>query len=661
MLPSTQSITVVDAAAGASRNKQQSWEFGVNDVLVDASQEDVFARCAKDIVDGVLEGYNGTVLAYGQTGAGKTHTMTGGATGGYANRGLVPRAVSYVFRQLEAAEAAGLPPARVRVSYLEIYNESLFDLLQGDGVGASAGDLAVFEDRRGRTHVKGLTMRAVSSEEDALNLLFDGEAARAIAEHQLNQASTRSHCVFTVYVHRRGVAAEDELVSSKLHLVDLAGSERVSKTASSGKTLDEAKYINKSLTFLEQVVMALIDKRRDHVPYRSSKLTNVLKDSLGGNCRTRMIACVWPETVHREETLATLRFSSRMMMVTTTPSVNVERASVAAVAKYEKEILHLRQELAMHDVLAGRSGVKYGALGEEEHNWVAKTMQAYVAGHIDAVKFSTMREIQAAFEVMRTMVRAGGDPAAVKPVSRAIPAAPAGGSAAGSAGAAGEDSADGAGAGAGGAPTTPSGAAAAADDDAMWDEPVRRHTGFTPRADVDDGAGAADSTPNGRVFSGALLPDDLPDPAEEFAKWKAGAGASVNSEFLQAKSALKDAKTQMKRLAAEVNKCKAAIDSSMQLVAQCDATDTPSDDATVQLKTAKKVGYCCGGGVDAMEFVVTCVVCRMCVYACVCVCVRVCVCVSLSLSLSFPPCRRTGKRLNGWRSPNPKPSTRKTW
>ena len=159
----------------------------------------------------------------------------------------------------------------------------------------------------------------------------------------------RSHVVFTLYLERRsGSGSREQIVRSKLHLVDLAGSERTGKTGSGGNTFKEATYINKSLTFLEQVVVALVDKGRDHIPYRQTKLTNVLKvrlacvlshvtvalllmvapfrfdvqDSLGGNCRTRVVACVWSTDAHFEETLATLRFATRMMRVKTRPSIN---------------------------------------------------------------------------------------------------------------------------------------------------------------------------------------------------------------------------------------------------------------------------------------------------------------------------------------------------
>lgn len=172
--------------------------------------------------------------------------------------------------------------------------------------------------------VKNARMVICDSEEDALNCLFEGELARTVSAHQLNLRSSRSHTVFTLHLESRSrVESTDKLVTSKLHLVDLAGSERTKKTGSVGVTLKEATFINKSLSFLEQVVIALSSQSRDHIPYRQSRLTNLLRDSLGGNCKTVMIANVWPEASHLEETVSTLKFATRMMRVSNEAIVNV--------------------------------------------------------------------------------------------------------------------------------------------------------------------------------------------------------------------------------------------------------------------------------------------------------------------------------------------------
>ncbi len=173
--------------------------------------------------------------------------------------------------------------------------------------------------------VKNLTMKVCCEEEDALNWLFEGMSNRTVSEHLLNKTSSRSHTVFTLHIESRSrVESQDKVIFSKLHLVDLAGSERTKKTGSKGVQLKEAMFINKSLSYLEQVVVALSEKKRDHVPYRQSRLTNLLRDSLGGNCRTLMIANIWPEPSHLEETISTLKFATRMMRVSNEAIVNVQ-------------------------------------------------------------------------------------------------------------------------------------------------------------------------------------------------------------------------------------------------------------------------------------------------------------------------------------------------
>ena len=180
------------------------------------------------------------------------------------------------------------------ISYLEIYNQNGYDLLmENDAKNAMDGEIpkvTMLEDEDGIFHFRNLSMHMVSSEEDALNLLFLGDTNRAIAATEMNQNSTRSHCIFTIVIEGRRHGA-DTVTRSKLNIVDLAGSERVSRTNSAGQTLREAKYINSSLFFLEMVIVALHekDKKRKenvHVPYRNSMMTSVLRDSLGGNCKS---------------------------------------------------------------------------------------------------------------------------------------------------------------------------------------------------------------------------------------------------------------------------------------------------------------------------------------------------------------------------------------
>ncbi|EFJ44765.1 Kif9 kinesin [Volvox carteri f. nagariensis] len=292
-------------------------------------------------------------MCYGQTGAGKTFTMSGGKQS-YKQRGIIPRALGHVF-----SEVKSMPDreAKISIQYLEIYNEALYDLLD---ITTQPHEISIYESSRGVVTVSGLRTAVVTSEAEALALLFEGETNRVIGEHQLNRESSRSHSIFTIMIELRplGEAGGDVLLS-RVALVDLAGSERVSKTKSEGLVLREAGHINKSLSILEQVILGLGDKNRDHVPFRSCKLTHVLKNSLGGNCRTVLVANVWSDVAQTDETVSTCRFAQRMMRVTCEISANVVQDSSARVRQLERQVAELQQELAMHDAMAMRSGMQY--------------------------------------------------------------------------------------------------------------------------------------------------------------------------------------------------------------------------------------------------------------------------------------------------------------
>jgi kinesin family protein 6/9 len=173
----------------------------------------------------------------------------------------------------------------------------MFDLLSGVPTHEQNGSaINIQDDAKGQIHVKGLSQHICTNEEEALNFLFEGESNRTVGEHTLNKESSRSHCIYTIHVESKSkIESSEKVVFSQLNLVDLAGSERVKKSGVEGMNLREAMFINKSLSFLEQVVVSVCDRKRDHVPYRQSKLTNLLKNSIGGNCKTVMIANIWPE------------------------------------------------------------------------------------------------------------------------------------------------------------------------------------------------------------------------------------------------------------------------------------------------------------------------------------------------------------------------------
>ncbi|XP_048048317.1 kinesin-like protein KIF6 [Megalobrama amblycephala] len=217
-----------------------------------ASQEEIFETIAKPVADNVLAGYNGTIFAYGQTGSGKTFTITGGAEH-YNDRGIIPRTLSYLYHHFSKDSSMIYT---TQISYLEIYNEAGYDLLNPQHEASRLEDLprvTIMEDSDQNIHLKNLSLQQSANEEEALDLLFLGDTNRMIAETPMNEASTRSHCIFTIHLCSKEPGSAT-VRCSKLHLVDLAGSERVGKTGVGGQILTEAKYINLSLHYLEQVV-----------------------------------------------------------------------------------------------------------------------------------------------------------------------------------------------------------------------------------------------------------------------------------------------------------------------------------------------------------------------------------------------------------------------
>nr|XP_034812200.2 kinesin-like protein KIF9 isoform X7 [Pan paniscus] len=315
-----------DIRRGVVNNQQTDWSFKLDGVLHDASQDLIYETVAKDVVSQALDGYNGTIMCYGQTGAGKTYTMMG-ATENYKHRGILPRAVQ------------------------------------------------------------------------------QGETNRIIASHTMNKNSSRSHCLFTIYIeaHSRTLS-EEKYITSKINLVDLAGSERLGKSGSEGQVLKEATYINKSLSFLEQAIIALGDQKRDHIPFRQCKLTHALKDSLGGNCNMVLVTNIYGEAAQLEETLSSLRFASRMKLVTTEPAINEKYDAERMVKNLEKELALLKQELAIHDSLTNRTFVTYDPMDEIQIAEINSQVRRYLEGTLDEIDIISLRQIKEVFNQFRVVL-----------------------------------------------------------------------------------------------------------------------------------------------------------------------------------------------------------------------------------------------------------------
>ncbi|CAF1458254.1 unnamed protein product, partial [Rotaria sordida] len=284
----------------------------------DSITENIYAESVFPLVENVLEGYNATVFAYGQTGSGKSFTMQGINTPGSLQRGVIPRSFEHIF---DASSIASGTKYLIRSSYLEIYNETIRDLLAKDV--KTALDLKEHLDKG--VQVQNLSWHPCSSVNDCERLMEKGNRNRATGATLMNKDSSRSHSIFTIVTEmckRSETDGKDHIRAGKLNLVDLAGSERQSKTHAEGERLREATRINLSLSALGNVISALVDGRSKHIPYRDSKLTRLLQDSLGGNTKTLMVACISPAHDNYDETLSTLRYANRAKNIKNKPRIN---------------------------------------------------------------------------------------------------------------------------------------------------------------------------------------------------------------------------------------------------------------------------------------------------------------------------------------------------
>ncbi|XP_063157696.1 chromosome-associated kinesin KIF4A isoform X2 [Candoia aspera] len=304
-------------------------------------QEEVFNTCIAPLVRGIFSGYNATVLAYGQTGSGKTYSMGGAYTADQENDptvGAIPRVIALLFREMKQKLQWHFA---LKVSYLEIYNEDILDLLAPGKERTS--QISIREDPKEGIKIVGLTEHTVSSARETVLCLEQGNNSRTVAATAMNTQSSRSHAIFTVSVEQKSKTDANVSFRSKLHLVDLAGSERQKKTKAEGDRLREGININKGLLCLGNVISALGDetKKGTFVPYRDSKLTRLLQDSLGGNSHTLMIACVSPADSNLEETLNTLRYADRARRIKNKPIVNID-PQAAEISRLRLQVQELQ-------------------------------------------------------------------------------------------------------------------------------------------------------------------------------------------------------------------------------------------------------------------------------------------------------------------------------
>ncbi|KAI8844459.1 P-loop containing nucleoside triphosphate hydrolase protein [Chytriomyces cf. hyalinus JEL632] len=330
-------VVTVDSPKTADDTKNFTFDAAFDETC---TQIEVYNSTARIIVDAVLNGFNGTVFCYGQTGTGKTFSMQGISNVPHL-RGIIPNAFNHIFDHIARSKHKKF---LVRVSFLEIYNEEIRDLL----VKKSKGGLELKEHPETGVYVKDLSGYVVKSVAEMEQLMTVGNSARSVGATLMNETSSRSHSIFTITIESSesggGTNGEDRFVLGKLHLVDLAGSERQSKTGASGDRLKEATKINLSLSALGNCISALVDGRSSHIPYRDSKLTRLLQDSLGGNAKTLMIATLSPASYNFDETLSTLRYANRAKNIKNKPKIN-EDPKDAMLREYQDEINKLKQAL----------------------------------------------------------------------------------------------------------------------------------------------------------------------------------------------------------------------------------------------------------------------------------------------------------------------------
>ncbi|KAM9107527.1 kinesin-like protein KIF21B isoform 4-T5 [Megaptera novaeangliae] len=368
------SVTPGEPQVLLGKDKAFTYDFVFD---LDTFQEQIYSTCVSKLVEGCFEGYNATVLAYGQTGAGKTYTMGTGFDVAMAEeeQGIIPRAIAHLFggiaerkRRAQEQGVAG-PEFKVSAQFLELYNEEildLFDSARDPDARHRRSNIKIHEDANGGIYTTGVTSRLISSQEELIQCLKQGALSRTTASTQMNVQSSRSHAIFTIHVCQVRLCTRPDLVNetmtglpdgaapsgeyetltAKFHFVDLAGSERLKRTGATGERAKEGISINCGLLALGNVISALGDQSKKvvHVPYRDSKLTRLLQDSLGGNSQTIMIACVSPSDRDFMETLNTLKYANRARNIKNKVVVNQDKTS-QQISALRAEIARLQMEL----------------------------------------------------------------------------------------------------------------------------------------------------------------------------------------------------------------------------------------------------------------------------------------------------------------------------
>ncbi|GAA6108738.1 kinesin family member 3Cb isoform X1 [Tachysurus ichikawai] len=335
-------VSVWNPKAAGTLNKTFTFD-SVYDMF--SKQNDLYDYSCKPLIDSVLLGFNGTIFAYGQTGTGKTYTMQG-LSMDPEKRGVIPNSFHHIFTHISRSQNQQY---LVRVSYLEIYQDEIRDLLCKD----NNKKMELKENPDVGVYVKDLSSVVTKNIKEIEHVMNLGNQSRSVGFTKMNERSSRSHAIFVITIEcsEMGIDGKEHIRVGKLNMVDLAGTERQSKTGAQGQRFKEAAKINLSLCALGNVISALVDGKNSHIPYRDSKLTRLLQDSLGGNSKTVIVATIGPTSGHYEETLATLRFANRAKNIKNRPKIN-EDPKDALLREFQEEIARLKAQLEERGMLA---------------------------------------------------------------------------------------------------------------------------------------------------------------------------------------------------------------------------------------------------------------------------------------------------------------------
>lgn len=348
---------------------------------MEIDQKKIYDEIAGKLIDSFFNGYNGTIMAYGQTGSGKTFTMGNSMEAKEEIKGIIPRTIDevaatyQVFRRIEELQSQFI--FIVRATYVEIYNEEIYDLLASNGAQKFARNkshaLSMKEEKDGSIVICGVTEEKIDDKEMLYLLLEQGNRRRSVGSTAMNDESSRSHAIFTIIIEKNSVSDEKDFVCARFSFVDLAGSERLGRTEAVGKSMKEGININKGLLALGNVISALTDDtgKVTFIPYRVSKLTRILRNSLGGNSRTWMIACVSPVLADLDESLNTIKYATRARKIANTPIVNKDPQS-AIITQLKQQIFKLQSDLSKMKRIIHQNGL-VGQLNELEDDLTEET------------------------------------------------------------------------------------------------------------------------------------------------------------------------------------------------------------------------------------------------------------------------------------------------